>query len=365
VKIVLACGGSGGHIFPAFSVAEQLKKQHPLIRIVYICGKKDIENAIFKIVKAETVLSVDSAPFRGLSSLWSPSFLIKLSSGLIQAFRILSRERPDGVVGFGGYFSFPVLLAAKAMRIPVILHEQNVIPGVANKFFARLADGVALSFAETERLLPRLRRVHVTGNPIRTAIELGQREEALRFFGFSADKRTLLVLGGSQGAESINNFFLDALQYIPNEWKSRLQVLHLCGKMSEETAGARLTREGVPGRVFSFFERMDLCYAVADLAIGRAGATFLAEIAFKNIRAILIPYPFGGGHQKINAEVFCGRGRAMMIEQKDLDARILARVITEGLESEGANDRVSRKPSGLPNPRVLLADFIGEVIRGT
>ena len=175
MKILLACGGTGGHIFPAFSVAEELKRRDPACEILYVCGKKDIEDAIFKMVKDEKVFSVTSAPFTGRSSLWNPVFLIKLFRGICQSAALLVRERPGAVVGFGGYFSFPVMLAAKLLGIPALVHEQNVVPGVANRFLSRFVDGVALSFEETGRYLPRSKGVRTTGNPIRSSIETSDR----------------------------------------------------------------------------------------------------------------------------------------------------------------------------------------------
>ncbi|MGH7198756.1 MAG: undecaprenyldiphospho-muramoylpentapeptide beta-N-acetylglucosaminyltransferase [Candidatus Omnitrophota bacterium] len=361
MKILLACGGTGGHIFPAISVAEELKRRDPRAEILYVCGKKDIENAIFKVVREEKVLSVTSAPFKGRSSLWNPLFLIKLMCGFCQSAAILLREKPDAVVGFGGYFSFPVILTAKAFGVPTLVHEQNVVPGVANQFLSRFVDGVAVSFEETGRLLPRSKKLRTTGNPIRSSIERDTRAEGLRVFGFSPGKETILVLGGSQGAESINTFFLEALPLLPAERRSKIQVLHLCGRMDPEAAEAVLKREGVPGRVYSFFERMDLAYGVCDLAVGRAGATFLAEIAGKNMPAILIPYPHGSGHQLVNAQAFARTWRATIVEQKDLTAEKLAGLLAETIEAQsGKREEAggSASVNGAINARVLLADFI-------
>ena len=274
MKLVFACGGTGGHIFPAFSAAEEIKKRHPDAKIIYVCGKKDIENAIFKLVLNEKTFPIESAPYRGPSSLIRPAFLSKLFSGFIESVKLIRREKPDLVVGFGGYVSFPAVLMARFLGVRTLLHEQNVVPGLSNKILKYFADGLALSYAEAAPRL-RHRNTRVTGNPIRSAIEEDKREQALAYFGFDAKKKTLLVLGGSQGAESINKFFLEALSHLPESIRGSIQVLHLCGRMTPENAEKIYAEKGVLARAHSFFDRMDLAYGAADLAVGRAGATFL------------------------------------------------------------------------------------------
>ncbi len=359
-KVLLACGGTGGHIFPAFSLAEELKARDPGIDVLYVCGNKDIENAIFKMVAGQRIASVESAPFRGALSLLKPSFLIKLIMGFSQAFKLLRRERPDVVVGFGGHYSFPVVLMARLAGARVLLHEQNVAPGMANRWLVRVVYGVALSFEETKQYLPRHGNVRVTGNPIRVAIEKDCRDEALRFFNFSEDKKTLLVLGGSQGAESINSLFLQCLPHLAESMRKKIQVLHLCGRLETGQAEATLKEWGVTGRAFSFFERMDLAYAVADLALGRAGATFLAEISAKKIPAILMPYPFGDGHQFRNAEVFSRHHESLVMRQGEVTPQALAEALEQRLLkiSERAGERHPAQASS--GARALLADFVIE-----
>lgn len=366
MKILLACGGTGGHIFPAFSVADEIKKTYPKATIVYICGKKDIEDAIFRMISGEKVYSVESAPFRGSRSLWSPSFLIKLAGGFFASCDILMKEQPSVVVGFGGHYSFPVIAAAKFFGVKTLIHEQNVVPGMANKVLTRIVDGVALSFPETEKYLPKNQRMCVTGNPIRAHIERDCRQEALDFFGFSEGKVTLLVLGGSQGSESINTVFLESLSRLSTDIKDRLQVVHLCGKMEPGQAEAALKKEGVSARAFSFFERMDMAYGATDFAIGRAGATFLAEMKAKGIPAILVPYPFAGGHQKLNAEAFLSDKHSVIIDQQDLNAERLAESIRV-FHGRAIDNRAritaagSKSGSEITNSRVKLMNLILEI----
>lgn len=357
MKVLLACGGTGGHIFPAFSVAEEFRAYHSNVEIVYVCGEKDIEDEIFRIVKKEKVIPVQSAPFRGAKSFLQPSFLIKLIKGFTKSLSFLKKEKPQVVVGFGGYFSFPVILAAKYLGIQTMIHEQNVVPGTANKYLAKWVDRVALSYEETKQYLHVKSQVRVTGNPIRSSIEKDTRREALGFFDFSDNRKTLLVLGGSQGSESINTLFMAALKILPSAIKSQMQVLHLCGKMPLDQAGAAYDEHGIPARVFSFFDRMDLAYGVADFAIGRAGATFLAEVKSKNIPAILIPYPFAGGHQIANAKVFCASSPGTMLEQKDATPEKVTRLIKDLFAQTSAPIKVSERGE---NARAVMTRFILE-----
>lgn len=365
MKIVLACGGTGGHTFPAISVQEELKARDSGVKIVYVCGKMDIENAIFRAIRGEKLYSVESAPFRGARSLASPAFLVKLLRGFWQSLGILRREKPRVVVGFGGHFSFPMIVAARCLGIPTLIHEQNAVPGIANKVLARWVNGVALSFAEARLHLKTVSPTRVTGNPIRSSIERDCHENALGFFGFSAERRTVLVLGGSQGAQSINAVFLEMLSNMPESWKEQLQFLHLCGKMQPREVEMLFKSRNVMGRAYSFFDRMDLVYSAANVAVGRAGATFLAEIAVKNIPAVLVPFPFGGGHQLENARAFGRAHPAAVILQENLNAETLWACLEDFLKHPNPEPqtRAVSAESGNENSRVKLADFILELGR--
>ena len=180
-------------------------------------------------------------------------------------------------------------------------------------------------------------------------------------FGFSRDKKTLLVLGGSQGAESINRLFLSSLSYWNDPMKQQIQVLHLCGRMKPADAEKDCARSSVQARAFSFFDRMDLAYSVADLCLGRAGATFLAEIEAKALPAILIPYPFGDGHQRENARVFAQRHAAVVGEQSELTPESLAETLKDSFRrSQDRRDGFETRPYNASNARVRLADFLEE-----
>ncbi len=356
-SLVFACGGSGGHIFPALATGEEIRRRDPEKRLLYVCGKKDFEHAIFKVARNERVVSVDCAPFSRVLPFGPLRFLIKSTAGFFQSLSLLRRERPELVMGFGGYTSFPVLMAARCLGLPTLLHEQNVVPGKANRWMAGRVDAVALSFPGTAGYLPNARRTVVTGNPIRSSVERECREEALKYFGFSPEKKTLLVLGGSQGAESINTLFLQALPRLSGAAKKGLQVLHLCGRMDPRDSERRCAAEGVYARAYSFFDAMDLAYGAADLCVGRAGATFLAEVRTKRLPVLLVPYPFADGHQWANAEAFRGETSVRVEDQKTLGAEKMAGILEEMMREASAGLRPA--PAGArPNAREALADCI-------
>ena len=362
MNYLFACGGSGGHIFPALAVAEEIRRRSPDARVFYVCGGKDLESEIFRVVPHEAVFTVDCAPFRGAASFADPRFLLKLSKGFFQSRTLLKKLDPALVVGFGGYVSFPVLLAAKQMGLKTALHEQNVLPGRANRLLGRLVGGVALSHEQSGRSFQKAPRARVTGNPIRSSIEADRRAEAMSYFGFSPGKRTLLVLGGSQGAESVNRLFLSSLSFWDEPMKRGLQVLHLCGIMLPDDAEKACREASVSARAFSFFGRMELAYGAADLCLGRAGATFLAEIEAKGLPAILVPYPHGDGHQRENARVFSRKNRAIVVEQSELTPEKLAghiRDLFNDRRKGGFETRPYIESNG-QNARVRLADFLEE-----
>lgn len=356
--VVLAAGGSGGHIFPAIGLAEELKRREPSMRVIYLCGTKDIENRILREARGDGLHSIESAPFRGIGSVTDPRFIGSLYRGYRTARRLLAAERPAVVAGFGGYYSFPAVLAARRLGIPTLLHEQNVVPGRANRILARWVDAVAVSFEGTASSFRGARRIVHTGNPIRETIERDCREEALRTFGFSPDRKTVLVLGGSQGAESINTMFTQALRLLDEGTRSRLQALHLCGRMDPRESETLCREAGIPSRAFAFFDRMDLAYGAADVALGRAGATFLSEIAEKDIPAILVPYPHGDGHQRWNARAFADRCGAEIIEQADMTPERTADLLRKALQG-GASPRRLLSGEGA-TARRRLADLVFE-----
>jgi UDP-N-acetylglucosamine--N-acetylmuramyl-(pentapeptide) pyrophosphoryl-undecaprenol N-acetylglucosamine transferase len=240
-----------------------------------------------------------------------------VAGALFKASLLLKRFGPDLVVGTGGYVSWPVLRMARTRKIAFVLQEQNSYPGIATRQSARYAQRIYLGFERAADYLDTRARILVTGNPVRSSILGGDRAEALRTFGLDPDKRTILVLGGSQGARPINYAVLESLK---NEsLTDRFQLLWQTGKRDYKDVTAKAGDEASGCSLFPFADRMDLVYAATDVAVARAGALTLAELMASGIPAILVPYPHAAeDHQRKNARELAQRGLAEVVDQDEL-----------------------------------------------
>ena len=324
MKVLLAGGGTAGHVFPAIALAREVVSMGHDVRFVGTSGGQEgrrVAEAGFELV------TVEARPFErrvSLRAVMAPIAAVRS----VKACRPLV-EAVDVVVGMGGYVSVPVVLAALRSRRPVVLHEQNAVPGLANRAFARPARTVALAFAEARRVLPRRARTVLTGNPVRAEIlaVAADRErlakDARVELELEEGKRTIVVFGGSQGALHLNRAFADALQVLD---RSDLQVVLMTGPAHVEAIRASLPVGGtVTVRVQGFLERMELAYAVADAVVARAGATTIAEIGVSGLPSLLVPYPYATGrHQEANARALQRAGAATMLLDDELDGRVLA-----------------------------------------
>ncbi len=324
MKVLVAGGGTAGHVFPALALADELATAGHEVRFAGTSAGQEgrlVRTAGygFTAVKAQPLerkvsLRAVTAPIAAVRS-------VKACRPLVEA--------ADVVVGMGGYVSVPVVLAALRSRRPVVLHEQNAVPGLANRAFARPARSVALAFAEARRGFPRRARTVLTGNPVRADVlaVVGDRErlakEGREELDLDEGKRTIVVFGGSQGALHLNHAIAVALHAVD---RTDLQIVLLTGPAHVETVRASLPADGpVAVRVLGFLERMELAYAVADAVVARAGATTIAEIAVCGLPSLLIPYPYATGrHQEANARALQRAGAATMLLDDELDGRVLA-----------------------------------------
>lgn len=338
MQILIAGGGTAGHVFPALAVADRLTEQGHEVRFA---GTAEGQEGRLVPAAGFAFTPIEASPFlRTLSP--------RAIAAPVVALRSVSRARPlveaaDVVVGMGGYVSLPVCLAALRARRPLVLHEQNAVPGLANRVLARPARTVALAFIEAARLLPRRARTAVTGNPVRRGVlavhaeRTRLAEEAYRAFELDPTRRTVLVFGGSQGALHVNRSVADAIA----RWREPdMQFLVLTGAAHEGSVRAAVSGAEVPVRVLAFLERMELAYAIADLVVGRAGATTVAEVAVCGIASLLIPYPYATGrHQDANARALQRAGAAAVLLDDDLDGAVLLERLRELL---AAPDELAR-----------------------
>jgi len=250
-----------------------------------------------------------------------------------QTQRWFDATAPDVVVGFGGWVSAPVILAARQRRIRCVLHEQNVAVGRANRLLVRWVDRVAVSFRETQAALNDTPSV-VTGMPIRDAIGQPSRETHAARFGFSAARPTLLILGGSQGAQAINRLLTELVECACGDERQRWQLLHVTGAADETAVRRAYARHRVTAWVAPFLVEMESAYAQADVVIARAGAATITELARCGKPAILIPYPYAGGHQLANARLVEHRGGGLLLEEEETTAARLLSAVRRLLADE-------------------------------
>jgi UDP-N-acetylglucosamine--N-acetylmuramyl-(pentapeptide) pyrophosphoryl-undecaprenol N-acetylglucosamine transferase len=321
MRLLLAGGGTGGHLFPAVALAEQLKREEPLAEVLFVGTERGLEARLLP----ELGWPLRTVPMSGWAGM-GLSGRFKALGGLVkslgEARRIIAEFRPDVVVGVGGYASVPVLLAAKLGGVPYLIHEQNAWPGQANRLLGRWARRICLSFPEAARSFGRGRTV-LTGNPVRASME--------ECAGLPDSAPLLLVFGGSHGARAINRVLVAALPQLES-WRGRLHILHQTGAAEVDSVRAGYRDAGWNEvEVVPFIADMAAAYARAWLVVCRAGATTLAELTACGRPAVLIPYPFAANnHQVANAAALATKGAAIMIEERDLKADELG-LLVDGL----------------------------------
>lgn len=361
VKILIAAGGSGGHIFPAIALKRTLTRRGSC-EIKFVGSNKAIDKRIFeKEGVAFSLLSANKLPYKK-----SPVvilFFIRLFLDLVRALWITARYRPTYCIGFGGYVSFPVLLAAKLLLVPTVVHEQNVVPGRANKILFKIADKVAVSFADTIEQIPLSGRNKflVTGNPIRTGDFKTDRALSAKNFGLESAKFTVLVVGGSQGAHVLNENFIRSVSRMEGSIRAGLQIIHLTGVKDYEWALAEYGKMApLQARVYSFIDKIEDAYSAADLIVTRAGASALFEIAYFGKAMIVVPYPYASSHQLDNARAFSSRGAAIEVEEKDLSDSFFRDQIEGFLKdrSKLAAMGAAAKKAAAPQASEKLADIV-------
>lgn len=348
MKVLIAGGGTGGHVYPGIAVAEELVRTYPDAQVLFVGGRRGLEAQVVP----EAGFRIRFIPTRGFPrrAWWRwPMALVTNVVGFVQALVVVASERPDVVLGTGGYVSGPVALAARMLGRPLLLQEQNSIPGLANRWLAHIADEVHLSFVEARSYFQRRTHLKVSGNPIRSYILSGDRAAGLREFGLEPGRPTVFVFGGSRGAHRINETTLDAMRRL----KGRVDVQFILQTGREDFDWARETveREQLPAKVLAFLRRIHMAYAAADLVVCRSGAMTLAEIAACGTPAILVPYPHAAhGHQVVNAGNLVERGAAAMILDRELTGERLANEIAHLLSDRQALSRMSANARKFARP---------------
>jgi UDP-N-acetylglucosamine--N-acetylmuramyl-(pentapeptide) pyrophosphoryl-undecaprenol N-acetylglucosamine transferase len=323
MKVIIACGGTGGHLFPGLAIAEVLRARHHQVRL--LVSEKAIDQTALAALTSSSdpsaSIAVQAVPAVGYAG---SSQLTRFCFRLAKATRICAGAcnefKPDVVLGMGGFTSVPALFAARWFRrrgIAALIHESNAVPGKANRWAGQFADHVAVGMADCARFFGR-KPVTITGTPVRAALHGGKLADARARFGLDPERTTVLVAGGSQGAHAVNEAVANALTWLKGK-TGKVQFVHLSGLCDERFMRDAYERNGFKAKVMSFCSQMELAYSAADLVVARSGASTLTELAAFGLPAVLIPYPqAAGNHQWHNARVFERAGAVRVLEQAQL-----------------------------------------------
>ena len=359
-KFILSGGGTGGHIYPAVAIANELKSRFPEAEFLFVGAQDKME--MQKVPQAG--YAIEGLWIAGLQrklTVQNLLFPIKLMSSLWKSRKIIKKFKPDVVIGTGGFASGPLLQMANMMNIPTVIQEQNSYPGITNKLLSKKANAICVAYEGLDRFFPKEKMI-LTGNPVRQdLIDVGTKKtEAIKHFNLDVTKETILILGGSLGARRIN-------QLIENELENILsldtQIIWQCGKLYFEDYKKYNSHKNV--QVLAFIERMDLVYAAADMVISRAGASSVSELCIVGKPVIFIPSPnVAEDHQTKNAQSIVKEKGAVMLKESELDSEF-SLVFEALLKDQGKQMQLSEniKSLALPNATKQIVDEIIKLVK--
>jgi UDP-N-acetylglucosamine--N-acetylmuramyl-(pentapeptide) pyrophosphoryl-undecaprenol N-acetylglucosamine transferase len=349
MKVLIAAGGTGGHLYPGVALARALSGHE----VIFVVRRGDLGREILQ-KEGFPVREIAGQGLPRAFSLRAFSFPFNLIRGCGEAWWLLRDLRPDCVVGMGGYLSVPVIGVAHALGIRTLLHEQNVLPGLANRRLARWADSIAVSFQESLEHFPQ-KKTWVSGLPIRADIGAIDSGKATQDFDLDTARPVFLVFGGSQGARRLNETCLEAFKKLAGE-NLRFQVLHVTGPPSFESIRSAYAKLPVRAVVLPYCHRMASAYAAADWVVCRAGASTIAELIAARRPATLVPYPYASNnHQIYNANVLSAAGVGTVILEKDLTPDTLAMNFRDLIKNPGRVSLIQKRFDSLPKPMPTAA----------
>ena len=359
-RFIISGGGTGGHIYPAVAIANELKAQYPDAEFLFVGAQDKME--MQKVPQAG--YPIEGLWIAGLQrklTLQNALFPVKLASSLLKSYRILKKFKPDVVIGTGGFASGAVLKVASMLGIPTVIQEQNSYPGITNKLLAKKANKICVAYENLERFFPK-EKMMLTGNPVREdLIEVGsKKEEAVSYFKLDASKKTLLVLGGSLGARRINQLIEKELDFLLSK---NIQILWQCGKLYLKDYEKYNSKGNV--QVTAFIDRMDLVYAAADVVISRSGASSVSELCIIGKPTIFIPsLNVAEDHQTKNAKAIVDKNGALLIKESDLDFQFET-VFSDLISNENKQIELSQniKKLALPNATKTIVEEIKKLIK--
>ena len=338
MNAIIACGGTGGHLFPGIAVAEVLRQRgHEVLLFV---SEKEIDGLA---LSTRSQFRFEKLPTVGFPSLHSPrifGFIRRFTESLALCRSIYKKFKPQVVLGMGGFTSTAPILAGRMRGISTLVHESNAIPGKANRLAGKMVGAVLLGFKEAAQFFPKA-RTEITGTPIRNELKRVDKEAARQKLGLQAGVTTMLVMGGSQGASGINQAMIKSLPLLRG---TALQVIHLSGTRDERMVTDSYRREQIPAYVAAFHHHMEEVYSAADFAVARSGAASLAELAFFGLPSIFVPFPYAADdHQTRNAEIFARAGAAFVLKESDLTPELLTQKIRAMIDRPEQLRRMSEK----------------------
>lgn len=376
MKIIISAGGTGGHIFPAVAVADELKRQDPSVQILFVgaLGKMEME----RVPKAG--YKIEGLPIAGLQrrltlkNIWLNLQLpFKLLNSMLKVKRILTDFKPDVAVGFGGFASGPTLRAAANMGIPTVLQEQNSYAGVTNKLLAEKAQVICVAYEGLDKFFPK-NKIIITGNPVRSDIAFSQntskginegvdrnkKQEALSYFNLDKNKKTIVIMGGSLGAKTLNIAIENNAQLIEN--KGDIQILWQCGRLYEEDFKNGQAAQLPNVQMRPFIDRMDLAYAVADVIIARAGALTISELCLAGTPSVLVPSPnVAEDHQTKNAIALVEKNAAILVKDSEAKDKMIQKAL-EIIDNESLMKSLSHNILKLGKPNAAK-DIAVQIIK--
>ncbi|MFV5698560.1 undecaprenyldiphospho-muramoylpentapeptide beta-N-acetylglucosaminyltransferase [Flavobacterium sp. ZT3R17] len=358
-KFILSGGGTGGHIYPAIAIANELKSRFPDAEILFVGANNKME--MQKVPQAGyKIKGLWIAGLQRRLTFDNALFPIKLLSSLLKSRTIIKEFKPDVVIGTGGFASGPLLQVAGIAGIPTVIQEQNSYPGITNKLLSKKASKICVAYENLERFFPKGKMI-LTGNPVRQdLIDIdSKRAEAIQYFNLDSKKKTLLILGGSLGARRVNQLIEKELENILSQ---NVQVIWQCGKLYLEDY-KKYNKENV--QVAAFIERMDLVYAAADVIISRAGASSVSELCIVGKPVIFIPSPnVAEDHQTKNAQAIVDKKGALMLKESELDSQF-GLVFEALLKDQGKQNQLSEniKQLAMPEATKQIVDEIVKLIK--
>jgi len=360
IRIIIAGGGTGGHLFPGVAVAEEIIRRDPEHEILFIGTERGLEGRILRDM-GYRLSTIDIAGLRGMGIMKTIGGLVKIPMSILQSRAIIGGFNPQMVIGVGGYASGPAVITAHYMGIRTAVAEQNAVPGLTNRILGKVADRVFVTFSDTAQWFPG-NKVLVTGNPVRKSFI-----EARSWGKREVESFTVLIFGGSQGASAINDAVIESMTYL-RQIQAPVRIIHQTGSKDVERVTAAYQAHEIEAHVTPFITDMASAYDEADLLVCRAGATTVAEITVSGKAAIFIPFPHAvGDHQRLNARVLVDAGAAEMILEKDLNGKVLAGMIERLVNDRDKLERMAEQARALGEIDAAgrIVDECLNIIQGT